>query len=291
MSSTSVSSGTISSGTPSSSSTDATTSTSAPGPVFFSSDGPQYSGSPLPPCNGPGCPNATAPPAALYLYTFLSTLIVLLLVSCAIILRSLLLRRRQRIAMENGTWIPPHMPFAGSGRRTRNPFAGMPKPVLFDVHFQPTGGSPATSHMPEVADARWAGLQPFYASSISPIPPINSSSASASTPPLATTPVSSVQRFRRSVRAIVHYFYPPSPPPAQTPHDSPTMPTYDGDKTRGSSSSPTDPSAVRLAVLVTMPFQQPVQIYPDDEEAALPHDVCSSVESSGKIPMVRIDGR
>ncbi|KAG7100063.1 hypothetical protein E1B28_001848 [Marasmius oreades] len=49
--------------------------------------------------------------ASLYLYTFLATLVLLLGVSAAIILRSLLLRRRHRRMVEeairNGTWIPP----------------------------------------------------------------------------------------------------------------------------------------------------------------------------------------
>ncbi|KAG5732940.1 hypothetical protein E4T56_gene17250, partial [Termitomyces sp. T112] len=49
--------------------------------------------------------------ATLYLYTFLATLVLLLSVSAAIILRSLILRRRhQRLvaeAMRNGTWVPP----------------------------------------------------------------------------------------------------------------------------------------------------------------------------------------
>ncbi|KAJ7654098.1 hypothetical protein DFH06DRAFT_1416930 [Mycena polygramma] len=49
--------------------------------------------------------------AQLYLYTFLATLILLLGVSSAIVVRSLLLRRRHRRliaeAIANGTWVPP----------------------------------------------------------------------------------------------------------------------------------------------------------------------------------------
>ncbi|KAF7343210.1 hypothetical protein MVEN_01752200 [Mycena venus] len=60
--------------------------------------------------DGSGQPNIQSS-AQLYLYTFLATLILLLGVSSAIVVRSLLLRRRHRRmvaeAIANGTWIPP----------------------------------------------------------------------------------------------------------------------------------------------------------------------------------------
>ncbi|KAG9217607.1 hypothetical protein CCMSSC00406_0010426 [Pleurotus cornucopiae] len=56
--------------------------------------------------------------ASLYLYTFLATLVLLLGVSSAIVVRSLILRRRHRRMIEeairNGTWVPPA---AASSRR------------------------------------------------------------------------------------------------------------------------------------------------------------------------------
>jgi hypothetical protein len=52
--------------------------------------------------------------ASLYLYTFLATLVLLLSVSGAIVIRSFVLRRRHRRMVEeairNGTWVPPAPP-------------------------------------------------------------------------------------------------------------------------------------------------------------------------------------
>ncbi|KAL6299818.1 hypothetical protein BKA93DRAFT_804573 [Sparassis latifolia] len=68
--------------------------------------------------------------ASLYLYTFLATLILLLSVSGAIVVRSYLMRRRQRIMIEeairNGTYIPP----------ARYPRPLGAKPVLHDVYLR-----------------------------------------------------------------------------------------------------------------------------------------------------------
>ncbi|KAJ7215399.1 hypothetical protein GGX14DRAFT_696461 [Mycena pura] len=104
--------------------------------------------------NGPPC--ATPPPATLYLYTFLSTLIILLVVSGGIITRSFFLRRRQQIAMANGTWVPP------SPNRRESRYTLRPKPVIFDVHIPPE----AEAGTKEDPDERWGTIQPFSVSDL-----------------------------------------------------------------------------------------------------------------------------
>ncbi|KIP06906.1 hypothetical protein PHLGIDRAFT_19341 [Phlebiopsis gigantea 11061_1 CR5-6] len=68
--------------------------------------------------------------ASLYLYTFLVTLILLLAVSGAIVLRSYVVRRRQRRMVEeairNGTYVPPER---AKGKKLGE------KPVLYDVYL------------------------------------------------------------------------------------------------------------------------------------------------------------
>ncbi|KAJ3931819.1 MAG: hypothetical protein NXY57DRAFT_178956 [Lentinula lateritia] len=58
--------------------------------------------------------------ASLYLYTFLATLVLLLGVSAAIVVRSLVLRRRHRRMVEeairNGTYVPPSVIATARGR-------------------------------------------------------------------------------------------------------------------------------------------------------------------------------
>ncbi|KAJ7506976.1 hypothetical protein B0H11DRAFT_187814 [Mycena galericulata] len=72
------------------------------------------------------------PSAQLYLYTFLATLILLLGVSSAIVMRSLILRRRHRRMVEeaiaNGTWVPPTPRVKVDLRK---------KPRLWDAHIAP----------------------------------------------------------------------------------------------------------------------------------------------------------
>jgi len=67
--------------------------------------------------------------SALYLYTFLATLLLLLGISAVIVCRSIIMRRRTRRLIEeaiaNGTWIPPVV---------RAPVNLARKPLLYDVY-------------------------------------------------------------------------------------------------------------------------------------------------------------
>ncbi|KAF7304028.1 hypothetical protein MIND_00634000 [Mycena indigotica] len=240
---------------------------------------PQQSGThPGGSCNGPSCPNS--PPPALYLYTFLSTLVILLLVSAAIVIRSLFLRRQQRIAIANGTWIPPPMPFpGGTGRRRHNPYAGLPKPVLFDVFLE--------ANSEKLRESRWNGLQPLCVVSV----PLHSDSVVSPTPlPNApsTLPPSSTSLVPRTLRTAYHYFYPPSPPPTPPP-SAPPIP-----EPKATELSPSDPTVVRLGLLVAMPCPE---LSPHEEELELPYiefgvvqvdvaDYQSVVSAGSKAPMI-----
>jgi hypothetical protein len=78
--------------------------------------------------NSGGTPAGTS---ALYLYTFLATLLLLLGISAAIVCRSIIVRRRTRRLIEeaiaNGTWIPPAV---------RVPVNLAEKPLLYDVYTE-----------------------------------------------------------------------------------------------------------------------------------------------------------
>jgi hypothetical protein len=78
-------------------------------------------------------------------YTFLATLILLLGVSAAIVVRSLLLRRRHRRMVEeairNGTWVPPAPKVRVDLRKKPRLWdAWVAPPVLGGVGTGPAGG-------------------------------------------------------------------------------------------------------------------------------------------------------
>ncbi|KAJ6587359.1 hypothetical protein B0H10DRAFT_2093875 [Mycena sp. CBHHK59/15] len=111
-----------------------------PSPSAAPTDDSQGSGS------GSGSPTLQSS-ASLYLYTFLATLVLLLGVSGAIVIRSLLLRRRHRRmvaeAIANGTWVDLRK-----------------KPRLWDAYL----GSPPTGAVGEKEKEEWDAIMPFAAS-------------------------------------------------------------------------------------------------------------------------------
>ncbi|KAJ6469316.1 hypothetical protein C8R45DRAFT_1016659 [Mycena sanguinolenta] len=206
-----------------------------------------------PPCTNPqGCPNGAPPPATLYLYTFLSTLIILLLVSGGIIARSIVLRRRQQIAIANGTWIPP---------QRRENYSNRPRPLMFDAYLAVgTHGTKAKIDDEE----RWSSMKPFSASDISP-PPVKSI--------VVSPPVESVHDLhapirraaRAQIRNLMHLHSPFHPPPAPPPPAPPPIELIPQPTT-----IPSLTEKVRIALLVAMPWQGVPQDKEDDEEF-LPH--------------------
>ncbi|KAJ7306198.1 hypothetical protein DFH08DRAFT_902367 [Mycena albidolilacea] len=195
-------------------------------------------------CDGPGGCSAP-PPATLYLYTFLSTLIILLMVSGGIITRSVVLRRRQQIAIANGTWVNPHR---------RENYNNRPRPVMFDAYVATdTGGKN------EKEEERWASMKPFSASDCAPPakskPPVESGEASGH-PPIRRT---AQDQLRLSLVRLWHnpFRAPPAPPPppAIEPESQPDL----------------IPSQVRVAFLVAMPWQGMSPKNEEEEEEELPY--------------------
>ncbi|KAF9543305.1 hypothetical protein CPC08DRAFT_430371 [Agrocybe pediades] len=96
-------------------------------------------------------PRPPATSSTLYLVTFLATLFLLLFVSCAIVLRSYILRRRyqRRLdeAMASGMFLAPRT--AGSKRKRLGP-----KPKLYDTWLAPTASGGGVS---------WSDIMPLAA--------------------------------------------------------------------------------------------------------------------------------
>ncbi|KAJ7059565.1 hypothetical protein C8F01DRAFT_1144982, partial [Mycena amicta] len=116
------------------------------------------SGLPPPPPTSTDCPTGpgtcgTAPPATLYLYTFLSTLVIIALVSAGIIARSVHLRRRARM---NGPWQHP------ARRETRIPRS---RPKMFDVYIEspPNPSKRAAETDTNQERDRWSEMKPCSA--------------------------------------------------------------------------------------------------------------------------------
>ncbi|KLO18883.1 hypothetical protein SCHPADRAFT_924762 [Schizopora paradoxa] len=112
--------------------------------------------------------SSTAQASSLYLYTFLATLVLLLGVSSAVVLRSITLRVRQRRAIEeairNGTYVAPD---ARVGSFLRGMLAQ--KPVLHDAYL--ATGANGNTYGKEVDDEGltkekdgWSGIMPVAVS-------------------------------------------------------------------------------------------------------------------------------
>ncbi|KAG6918733.1 hypothetical protein DXG01_012218 [Tephrocybe rancida] len=248
---------------------------------------------------GPG----VAASASLYLYTFLATLVLLLSVSAAIILRSLLLRRRhQRMveeAIRNGTWVPPSPggsgPFGlgGGGRRVDL----TKKPKLWEAYV---GDRESPAQKPRQAETttewEWESIRPFAAAYVVPTTAGNDAASTTSTAPSGPPSLSGRVRnlFRRSR----------TPTPPSTPAEYPmtatgaVTPTTAAPLLEGTTAQPSAPTPVpqkvRVAVLIAMPHPPESKSRPstppvpvastsaatiparsqsatDDEEPELPH--------------------
>ncbi|KAJ7154531.1 hypothetical protein C8R46DRAFT_1227369 [Mycena filopes] len=197
------------------------------------------------PCSDPqGC--GTPPPATLYLYTFLSTLIILLVVSAGIITRSVVLRRRQQRAIADGTWVPP-------GRRRENAPGTRRRPVMFHAHV---GARNTTLDQAEVEakEVGWGAMKPFSASDIAP-PPLKPPAAVA--PLIPATDPPGQRAARAQIQSVVRRYNPfraPPPPPLPVPPPPPPpLPT----PPPPAASEPYSPTQVRVAFLVAMPSPPP----------------------------------
>ncbi|KAJ7719936.1 hypothetical protein B0H16DRAFT_393644 [Mycena metata] len=246
------SSSVFSSSTSSASSTQLT-GTSSPPPSAVATSSPGSSCNDLQNCSSP-------PPATLYLYTFLSTLIILLLVSAGIITRSVFLRRRQRLAIANGTW--------PANRRRENYLATRKRPVMYETYVAPPRSGGRSKHDEE---ERWSAMKPFSASDIAP-PPMKPTPLPL---PMSVAHTTSMQHSAAGqMRSVVHRYNPfrspPAPPsPVELSAPPPPLPPTDPPMSHTSYS----PSQVRVAFLVAMPSppEQDQQLVEDDGEEELPY--------------------
>ncbi|KAG8931230.1 hypothetical protein FRC02_003045 [Tulasnella sp. 418] len=103
--------------------------------------------------------NAITSSNSLYLFTFLTTLLLLLAISCGIILRSMILRHRfrQRLqaAIEAGILIPESLLDGNQSGSLGD------KPQVYDVSLAPRSDGELSEHTPSMN--AWKGIQPLSA--------------------------------------------------------------------------------------------------------------------------------
>ncbi|KIJ64245.1 hypothetical protein HYDPIDRAFT_28679 [Hydnomerulius pinastri MD-312] len=190
------------------------------------------------------------PPINLSYTALVATLVLLLAVSSAIVIRSLVLRRRhQRLveeAIRAGTWVP-HQYDPRNGRRRRD--IGE-KPKMWEAWLQ-SGDDEGSSGNEK---GKWDDIMPVYAAHVD-----HSPSSSQVKPPGSSEDAAEPQsRPSRFLRPFSRRPSPPSPHPVTGSQIAVQAPS--------SSSSPTrSPSpAVRVAVLIAMP--SPPQQHNRDED-------------------------
>ncbi|KAI0782310.1 hypothetical protein C8Q75DRAFT_811745 [Abortiporus biennis] len=259
--------------------------------------------------SGQGTLPALSSSAALYLYTFLATLVLLLTVSAAIVFRSYILRRRQRLLIEeairNGTYVPP------TRRRRINP---SDKPILHEVHLVAVTEGHHEMNLnlkdekEELADDEsvgeildplrrlsqasgkermveeqmdrgwWNRLMPIAACLTNPPSSLPSVSTTETSPPINATQIRMLQWYRHPSRYLpftLPFAHPQeehlSPSPSPIPPINPPPSTTIAHTTQASqvSTVPQQP-LVQLAFVVAMPCQQIKKQYHDDDEDELP---------------------
>ncbi|KAI9458245.1 hypothetical protein HD554DRAFT_2140477 [Boletus coccyginus] len=181
----------------------------------------------------------TSANATLYLYTFLATLVLLLAISSAIVIRSLILRRRhQRLveeAIRTGTWLPHSF---GSGPRRRRDIGQKPK--LWEAWL-----SPNDDDGDESEKRKWGDIMPVYAAYVNPPAP----SPQALTPPAENSAHPSL-RPSRLIRSLTRRRSLPSPQPTVLPMSGPAL---SSPSSLSSSPASTPTPAVHVAFLIAMP--------------------------------------
>ncbi|KAF7292664.1 hypothetical protein MIND_01164600 [Mycena indigotica] len=133
--------------------------TGTTGSIMMTMASPSASATDCP--TGPGtC--GSAPPATLYLYTFLSTLVIIAAVSGGIVMRTIHIRRRQNELWANNNH---------QRRRVGEPRVKTPRPMMFEAYIEcPVAVDWTTQRGAEnYADGRqWAEMKPCSAEKIMP---------------------------------------------------------------------------------------------------------------------------
>ncbi|KAL5510879.1 hypothetical protein ACEPAG_4636 [Sanghuangporus baumii] len=235
---------------------------------------------------GGGNNNQFASPAASNLYP---TLVLLLLVSGAVVARSITLRVRARRAIEesirNGTYVP--LPRGLNG-------TNVSKPEFHDAHIKDTHSSPVVDEK----QARWNQLLPVAASFIpskSPYPlPQPATSAPSPPRPALSTRIRSLNPFRAvQVQDILdelasrdlhsRMVIQPDNQPTQTQLAASAFRSISAEGESADQQDLERPSAMRVAVLIAMP--DPSRPMSNNNSGF--DDVSSSVSSAkGKSPII-----
>jgi len=211
--------------------------------------------SPLP--SSPIAANPTHPTV----YTFLATLVLLLSVSAAIILRSLVLRRRHRRmlndAIRNGLWVPPPPGAGPLGMSVAELLRLGRKPAMWEAYVGGPGPEKQHStlrHHEPKTEWDWDSLRPFSASYVAPpaTPTPQASSGAPAvphvhaqlSPPVAESPRRRI-RLRVPGRPLPPALLPSSPPRDTQLNNAVSIP--------GADPASSAHKKVRVAVLIAMP--------------------------------------
>ncbi|KAF4568520.1 hypothetical protein EYR40_010072 [Pleurotus pulmonarius] len=288
------SSSSIATGTATTTATSSSTFSSPPASTFAPDPTPSPTFGP-PPNNNPTPGIATS--ASLYLYTFLATLVLLLGVSSAIVVRSLILRRRHRRMIEeairNGTWVPPA---ASSPRRVDL----SKKPKMYEAWI--SRGDAQDRRGLEHTD--WEGIMPFSVLYTLPSKPAagtpQASSSTNNTAPVSTPnpdagAPSSTGRSRLSRFTPLRLFRRPAAPAASPSPSAPANPAGDAagvsnaaGNNGSASSNEKQPvtqadgrkSKVQVAVLIAMPDASSSNYYNNKTRPSTPSQSISSTSNS-----------
>jgi len=235
--------------------------------------------------NSPGSSNITNS-ASLYLYTFLATLVLLLGVSAAIVVRSLILRRRHRRMIEeairNGTYVPPNVLANSRGRIDPAKKPKMWEAAVFESEWKGKEGE-------------WSDILPVSASISSWTPPgeaANNANTDTNTNVTANGnggDTSAVARpstlhtiARAPARLAVGAFRLISPGPNARPRtDAEANPTAPNSNSNASepkrphqalpNPATTAPTHMEVAVLIAMPGALMSKERERDEDEEIPH--------------------
>ncbi|KAJ1304705.1 hypothetical protein OPQ81_005844 [Rhizoctonia solani] len=240
--------------------------------------------------------------STLYLFTFLTTLLLLLAVSCGIVIRSFVLRRRfhRRVeeAIAAGVLLPGQgdigMAPGGTIGTFRRPIGEKPK--LWEVWIDPSIGG--DKHLS--ASCEWSKIQPLAATQISEIPRETTTSPKAElTQPEAPAEASLLGRlglhsvFRRSrprTRAAPSI----NPTPASPDIPLPTLgynTSAPDDRTQTTKAEPSSEGnrSVEIAVFVAMPDPSRPRYVPGASSSPIDEHGVKGKQRSSELPSTSTD--
>jgi len=216
--------------------------------------------SPTPTSGSSGAPQSSA----LYLFTFLATLLLLLAVSCAIVIRSFILRRRFRRRIEEaiaaGVLIPGSLddgPAGAMGRRRRD-FGEKPKlwEVWVDENGQMHEGSSDDEYNMK-GEGKWEDILPVSATILSSSKSTPTSGDGDQTHENAGEPQSRRRVILNRMFSNRRPMAPPPPAPAPQPQPQRNeIGDETNDHTDGSSPGkerPKEEDILQVSVLISMP--------------------------------------